>query len=85
MRSEAALPVMERDLASRSHAVPQKIRVATFGRQREGAVPAELSAGIGTLSGMVNGIRSKARGRGKGRRDLRIAIGGVAATPILRI
>jgi len=59
------------------------MRVAIFGRQREGAVSAELSAAIGTLDGLANEIRSKARGRGEGRRDLRIAA--FAAMPILRI
>lgn len=68
---------MERDLASRWRAVPRKVCVTIFGRQRDVAVSAKLSAIVRIPDDLASETRSNVRTRREGSRGLRISIGGV--------
>lgn len=70
MQTLAVQPDMKRDGRTVSRAALEEMRAVAYERMREGEPPAEVSASFGMHRGWAYKLRSKARGRGKGKRAL---------------
>ena len=70
MHSSAVQPDMKRDGRAVSRAALEEMRFVAYPRLQEGESPAEVSASFGMHRGWAYKLRSKAKGRGNGKRAL---------------
>jgi transposase len=75
MRPPAVQPDMRRDGRTVSRAALEEMRAVAYERMKEGESPAEVSASFGMHRGWAYKLRSKAKGRGNGKRVLKSSRG----------